>query len=237
MPAHLPFIVYPTLSIEEVAEHVELKYCESCGRLFFRRAGSDQKYCSTHSYLQERNPVRLASLLLSGSPVVGIIPKGGPVLLAAAILQGQRLVHFIPGVLRPGRKKQKDKDGDCLAGACLAAGVEPRYETIKEIWPWTSAGVGLPCGCRGSNVLNVRLAICHLFDVHVMERKDLTLEQLARWVFFVDPTASRQDQKPCSSAKHYKGKRAPQCNGGVPCNRCLSKFLAQSAPQGPTRVN
>ena len=89
--------------------------------------------------------------------------------------------------------------GGCALGmADVAAG---GHYFCESTYPWiNNTKIGLPCGCTGTVMGGpgnypyysfgdelVSQAIIHLFNYHVMTKKDWTLEQLVDWVRSVDP--------------------------------------------------
>ncbi len=89
---------------------------------------------------------------------------------------------------------------------------EPRFERHAALlwWPWTANIARCPCRCRffpkigagllsaggmrslwkawfGPHEIPVREIITHLFDRHVFEKYDWTLERLTQWIASVEP--------------------------------------------------
>jgi hypothetical protein len=74
-----------------------------------------------------------------------------------------------------------------FCGAKIEA--DSHYDLIYERWPWlkNQTSSKFPCGCV---VLGEELfdeVVMHLFDVHIFNRKDWTLDQLIDWVRSVEP--------------------------------------------------
>jgi hypothetical protein len=113
--------------------------------------------------------------------------------LSEAILLGSAVVHPRAGGLRFAGTNE----GCALGMAAIAAGgtfckplrqipvKDLRTVNIESIFgPWLLRVVMRPCECPREFPREMRTkdVIAHLFDVHVMEKKNWSLEQLVEWV-------------------------------------------------------
>lgn len=79
------------------------------------------------------------------------------------------------------------EDGGCAIGMGLAAVDEHgSWPAVMTRWPWLTNQRELPCGCN-EGVGCSASAIVHVFDFHVYEKCDWTLDQLIDWVRSVEP--------------------------------------------------
>lgn len=113
--------------------------------------------------------------------------------LSEAILLGSTVVHP-----RAGRLHVSGTDEGCALGmAAIAVGCtfsKPlRQIPVKDLrtgnmesvfGPWLLRVVMRSCECQAELPREMRIKdiIAHLFDIHVMQKKDWTLSQLAEWV-------------------------------------------------------
>lgn len=126
--------------------------------------------------------------------------------LSEAILLGSTVVHPRAGSLRFSRTDE----GCALGMAAIAVGctfVRPlrqipvkdlRTVNIESVFgPWLLRIVMRPCECQPELPREMRIkdVIAHLFDVHVMEKKNWTLAELVNWVQRWEPPES-----PCDTA-------------------------------------
>lgn len=119
--------------------------------------------------------------------------------LSEAILLGSTVLEP-----KAGRQHYSELNAGCALGmAAVAAGYtfRPVTEPFEEkdrrtlgtetVWgTWVLKRVPRPCACwrfRVPREMRVKDIIAHLFDQHVMFRKNWTLEQLAAWVDSVEP--------------------------------------------------
>jgi hypothetical protein len=118
--------------------------------------------------------------------------------LSDAILLGSTLL-----APQAGRQYSAENQSGCALGmAALARGCtfhtvhavppqERRTLGVEGVWgTWTLALIRRPCKCFFLLVprkLRVKEIIAHLFDYHVVRKKDWTLEQLVDWVRTVEP--------------------------------------------------
>lgn len=103
-----------------------------------------------------------------------------------------------------GRVLVEHKGGNiagCAIGMALASGggADYMFQGLGDMWHWTiQAVVDRPCGNCGGFFNNddgmmvmhgagFSGALAHMFDVHVMQEKDWTLDQLIDWVRSVEP--------------------------------------------------
>lgn len=113
--------------------------------------------------------------------------------LSEAILLGSTIVHPRAGSLRFSRSGE----GCALGMAAIATGctfVKPlrqipakdlRTANIEVVFgAWLLRVVMRPCECQLPLPREMRIKdiIAHLFDIHVMQKKNWTLAQLAEWV-------------------------------------------------------
>jgi hypothetical protein len=119
--------------------------------------------------------------------------------LSEAILLGSTLVTSQAGQLR-----FSETDSGCALGMAAAANgctfrptsrplAENDRRTLnsEDIWGnWLLRVVICPCGCGDFQVpraLRIKDIIAHLFDHHMMERRNWTLDQLVAWVEMWEP--------------------------------------------------
>jgi len=113
--------------------------------------------------------------------------------LSEAILLGSTVVHPRAGSLRFSRTDE----GCALGMAAIAVGCkfggplrqipvkDLRTSNIESVFgPWLLRVVMRPCECQPELPREMRIkdVIAHLFDVHVMEKKNWTLADLVEWV-------------------------------------------------------
>lgn len=113
--------------------------------------------------------------------------------LSEAIVLGSTVVHARAGSVRFSRTEE----GCALGMAAIAVGctfVGPlRQIPVKDLrtvnieavfGPWLLRVVMRPCECQHEFPREMRIKdiIAHLFDFHVMEKKNWTLDQLVEWV-------------------------------------------------------
>jgi hypothetical protein len=120
--------------------------------------------------------------------------------LSEAILLGSTVVAPQAG----GQYFSKSQSGCALGMATIARGYHygpGRKRAIREqdrrtlgtegIWgDWLVQEVVRPCDCwflRVPRKMRIKDIVAHLFDHHVMARKNWTLERLAAWVETVEP--------------------------------------------------
>ena len=121
--------------------------------------------------------MRLSEAIMLGSTVVTAKAGGqhfsetqaGCALGMAAIANGWRFRRVF------GRVPEKDQ----------------RTWSAETVWgKWLLSPVARPCDCwrlRVPHEMRTKDVIAHLFDYHVMEKKDWTLERLAAWVATQEP--------------------------------------------------
>jgi hypothetical protein len=74
--------------------------------------------------------------------------------------------------------------------ALAANGTLLKGHNVYKSWPWVSKPLlNLPCGCLHKDDFadGANGTIAHLFDRHVFEKCDWTLDQLIDWVRSVEP--------------------------------------------------
>ena len=113
--------------------------------------------------------------------------------LSEAILLGSTVVHPRAGSLRSSRTDE----GCALGMAAIAVGCDfgtplrqipvkdLRTANIESVFgPWLLRVVMRPCECQPELPREMRIkdVIAHLFDVHVIEKKNWTLVDLVEWV-------------------------------------------------------
>lgn len=121
--------------------------------------------------------------------------------LSESILLGSTLVKSRAGALRFAR----NNEGCALGMAAIAAGctfVRPtrqilvndlRTGNVEAVFgPWLLRVVMRPCECPAELRRDMRIKdiIAHLFDVHVKEKKEWSLDQLVHWVERWEPGGS-----------------------------------------------
>jgi hypothetical protein len=119
--------------------------------------------------------------------------------LSEAILLGSTIVGAKPG----GQYFSETKSGCALGMAATANGCsfhrvrrrinenDRRTLGAEGVWgEWVLRVVMRPCECwvfRVPRKMRIKDIIAHLFDIHVMNKKNWTLEQLAAWVETWEP--------------------------------------------------
>lgn len=121
--------------------------------------------------------------------------------LSEAILLGSTMVRSRAGSLR----FERTNEGCALGMAAIAAGCtfsrpirqipvkDLRTGNVESIFgPWLLRVVMRPCECQAELRRDMRIKdiIAHLFDVHIVEKKDWTLDQLVHWVESWEPGES-----------------------------------------------
>jgi hypothetical protein len=119
--------------------------------------------------------------------------------LSEAILLGSTVL-----APKAGQQHYSELNAGCALGmAAVAAGYtfrpvtapvdarERRTLGAETVWgSWVLTTVSRPCDCwriRVPREMRIKDIIAHLFDHHVVGRKNWTLEQLAAWVESVEP--------------------------------------------------
>jgi hypothetical protein len=119
--------------------------------------------------------------------------------LSEAILLGSTVV-----TAKAGRQLFSESQAGCALGmAAIARGCsfhavsqpipdeERRTLGAEAVWgTWMLREVARPCNCwrfRVPHEMRIKDVIAHLFDHHVMTKKNWTLERLAVWVETVEP--------------------------------------------------
>lgn len=119
--------------------------------------------------------------------------------LSEAILLGSTMLAAKPG----GQYFSETKSGCALGMAAVARGCSFRRTTqpinanerrtlgAEGVWgQWVLRVVARPCDCwifRMPRKMRIKDVIAHLFDVHVMKKKNWTLSQLVAWVQTWEP--------------------------------------------------
>jgi len=119
--------------------------------------------------------------------------------LSEAILLGSTMLAAKPG----GQYFSETKSGCALGMAAIARGCsfhgvtrpinenERRTLGAEGVWgPWVLNVVRRPCACwvlRAPRKMRIKDIIAHLFDFHVMNKKNWTLDQLVAWVRTWEP--------------------------------------------------
>lgn len=125
--------------------------------------------------------------------------------LSDAILLGSTLL-----APQAGRQYSGENQSGCALGmAAIARGCtfrrvpsvpwqERRTLGVEGVWgTWTLDLVRRPCNCLFLIVprkMRIKDIIAHLFDYHVVRKKNWTLEQLVDWVRTVEPTEPARPQ-------------------------------------------
>lgn len=119
--------------------------------------------------------------------------------LSDAILLGSTVLTS-----RSGGQYYKEQDAGCALGmAAIAGGCTfgaAREEVAQQdrrtlgtegVWgQWVLAVVERPCNCwkfRVPKEMRIKDIVAHIFDRHIMKKKDWTLERLVAWVKTVEP--------------------------------------------------
>jgi hypothetical protein len=119
--------------------------------------------------------------------------------LSDAILLGSTVV-----AAKPGRQYSSESESGCALGMAAIArgcGFERTRQRVPEqdrrtlgtegVWgSWVMREVARPCNCwrlRVPHEMRIKDIIAHLFDYHVMRKRNWTLERLAAWVETVEP--------------------------------------------------
>jgi hypothetical protein len=119
--------------------------------------------------------------------------------LSEAILLGSTMLAAKPG----GQYFSETKSGCALGMAAMARGCtfhgvprpinenERRTLGAEGVWgEWVLRVVVRPCECwalRVPRTMRIKDIIAHLFDLHVMKKKNWTLDQLVAWVRTWEP--------------------------------------------------
>jgi hypothetical protein len=119
--------------------------------------------------------------------------------LSESILLGSTMLAAKPG----GQYFPETKSGCALGMAAIANGCsfqrttrpvnahERRTLGAEGVWgQWVLRVVTRPCDCwilRAPRKMRIKDVIAHLFDVHVMKKKNWTLNQLVAWVKTWEP--------------------------------------------------
>ena len=130
--------------------------------------------------------------------------------LSEAILLGSTVVAPKAG----GQYFSESKSGCALGMAAIARGCEygPNRQAVplpeqdqravgtEGVWGnWVMREVVRPCDCwrfRVPHEMRIKDVIAHLFDYHVMAKKNWTLERLAAWVETVEPKQAAPAKDP-----------------------------------------
>lgn len=143
--------------------------------------------------------------------------------LSEAILLGSTVVAPKAG----GQYFSASQSGCALGMAAIARGCE--FETTRlpvpeqdrrtrgteGVWgSWVMREVARPCNCwrfRVPHEMRIKDVIAHLFDYHVMIKKNWTLERLAAWVETVEPNEVLPREIPSSVRReilsHFEDRR------------------------------
>ncbi|HEV2964478.1 MAG TPA: hypothetical protein VG649_21805 [Candidatus Angelobacter sp.] len=95
---------------------------------------------------------------------------------------------------------------DIVALLCEVLGEKPSYTAIQTAWPWLEKQTKSPCKCSVVHP-SVLVTLCHLYDHHVIDRKDWSFSRLLKW--------ARNMQDRFASAKANSGGRIV-----TRCRRC-----------------
>jgi hypothetical protein len=122
-----------------------------------------------------------------------------PMKLSEAILLGSTVSTARAGGLRfPGTDERCALGMAAIAQACTFARAtrplprkDQRTLNAEDVWgDWLLRVVMRTCDCpprRVQHQMRVKDVIAHLFDYHVMEKRDWTLDQLVTWVQTWEP--------------------------------------------------
>lgn len=141
--------------------------------------------------------------------------------LSDAILLGSTLL-----APQAGRQYSPETQSGCALGmAAIATGCtyrkvqnvpsqERRTLGVEGVWgTWTLEVVRRPCKCFFLLVprkLRIKEIIAHLFDYHVVTKKNWTLEQLVDWVRTVEPSEPAKPQPEPTPRLEIVWRRPPQ---------------------------
>jgi hypothetical protein len=133
--------------------------------------------------------------------------------LSEAILLGSSMLAPRAG----GQHFAETQQGCALGMAAVARGctfhpvngpvdvTERRTLGVEGVWgDWVLEQVERPCGCWRiwmRRKMRIKDIIAHLFDHHIMEKKNWTLEQLVTWVETVEPTEVKPAFSPSLSVQ------------------------------------
>ena len=125
--------------------------------------------------------------------------------LSEAILLGSSMLAPRAG----GQHFAETQEGCALGMAAVARGCtfgparrpvqasERRTLGVEGVWgEWVLKLEARPCDCwriRVPRKMRIKDIIAHLFDHHIMEKKNWTLEQLVKWVETVEPKEVKPD--------------------------------------------
>jgi hypothetical protein len=128
--------------------------------------------------------------------------------LSEAILLGSTVLAPKAG----GQHFSETQQGCALGMAAVARGCtfltvirpiddgERRTLGVEGVWgPWVLGRVERPCDCWRIWIrrkMRIKDIIAHLFDYHIMEKRNWTLEQLVAWVETVEPKEVQPDDGP-----------------------------------------
>lgn len=107
--------------------------------------------------------------------------------LSDAILLGSRVIPSQPITMG-----YSGGPGCALGMACAATGLDVgcnarESDLLKDRFPVLDTEIWLPCGCSDRN-FKVFGVIGHIFDFHVMDKHNWTIEQLVDWVRTIEDT-------------------------------------------------
>ena len=134
--------------------------------------------------------------------------ENAPLKLSEAILLGSTIL-----APKAGRQYISETQEGCALGMAAVAGGASFRRTTRQVsrkqkrtlgtegvWgSWVLQLVIRPCDCwrlRVPKEMRVKDAIAHLFDYHVMKKRNWSLERLADWVKTFEPESTGQ-QKMC----------------------------------------
>lgn len=113
--------------------------------------------------------------------------------LSDAILLGSSLIKGVAG--SPGNFK--DSKGCAIGMAVVATGdVLSRLNTFLIRWPWVyKVKIVFNCNCHNYQSMFIYDWITHIFDTHVMTKKDWTIDQLCDFVDKHDQIKRKERQE------------------------------------------
>jgi hypothetical protein len=128
--------------------------------------------------------------------------------LSEAILLGSTVLAPKAG----GQHFSETQQGCALGMAAVARGCtfrtvirpiddrERRTLGVEGVWgPWVLGRVERPCDCWRIWIrrkMRIKDIIAHLFDYHIMDKRNWTLEQLVAWVETVEPKEVQPEDGP-----------------------------------------
>jgi hypothetical protein len=140
---------------------------------------------------EEKQTMRLSEAILLGSTVVS--PQAGGQFFS------QTQAGCALGMAAIAR--------GCTFGPAIKHFDEKNRRTLgtEKVWGnWVLLEIERPCNCwrfRAPRKMRIKDIIAHLFDYHIVEKKNWTLENLAAWVETVEPKVVHTEEIPRPTPK------------------------------------